>query len=77
MSTARARDVWFFKCGKNAVVRAPGRSVNLDGDGKRFLRKNGEKVDIEIDISLARRVCRMALDTFMIRRGNATKNHSS
>ena len=72
MSTARARDVWFFKCGKKAVVRAPGRSVNLDGDGKRFLRKEGEKkIDIEIDISLARRVCRMALDTFMTRRGNA------
>jgi hypothetical protein len=53
MSTARARDVWFFKCGKKAVVRTPGRSVNLDGDGKRFLRKEGEKVDIETDISLA------------------------
>ena len=50
MSTARARDVWFFKCGKKAVVRTPGRSVNLDGDGKRFLRKKGEKVDIETDI---------------------------
>ena len=52
MSTARARDVWFFKCGKKAVVRTPGRSVNLDGDGKRFLRKKGETVDIEMDISL-------------------------
>ena len=39
MSTARAIDVWFFKCGKKAAVRAPGRNVNLDGDGKRFLRK--------------------------------------
>jgi hypothetical protein len=47
--------------------------VNLDGDGKSFLRKTGEKVDIETDISFARRVCRMALDTFMTRRGNATK----
>lgn len=76
MSTARARDVWFFKCGKKADVRAPGRSVNLDGDGKRSLRKKGEKVDMEIDISLARRVCRMALDTFMTRRGNATKKRA-
>ena len=25
--------------GKKTVVRAPGRSVNLDGDGKRILRK--------------------------------------
>ena len=71
MRTARARDVWFSKCGKKAVVRAPARSVNLDGDGKRFPRKKGEKVEIEIDISLARRVCRMTLDTFMTRRGNA------
>ena len=53
MSTASARDVWFFKCGKKAVVSAPGRSVNFEGDGKRFLRKEGENVDKEMDISLA------------------------
>ena len=35
MSTASARDVRFFKCGRKALVKAPGRSVNLDGDGKR------------------------------------------
>jgi hypothetical protein len=75
MRTARARDVWFSKCGKKAVVRAPGRSVNLDGDGKRFRRNEGERVDIETDISLARRVRRMALDTFMTRRGNANKKY--
>ena len=47
--------------------------MNLDGDGKRFPRREGEKVEIEIDISLTRRVCRMTLDTFMTRRGNATQ----
>ena len=47
--------------------------MNLDGDGKRFLRKTGENVDMETDISLARRVCRMALDTFTTRRGKATR----
>ena len=52
MSTARARDVWFSKRGKKAVVSAPGRSVNLDGDGKRFRSDEGESVDIEKDISL-------------------------
>ena len=31
---------------RKAVVSAPGRSVNLDGDGKRFLKKV-QKVDIE------------------------------
>ena len=51
-STARTRDVWFSKCGKNVVVRALARSVN-DEDGERFLRKKGENVDIETDISLA------------------------
>jgi hypothetical protein len=50
MRTARARDVWFSSRGKKAVVSAPGRSVNLDGEGKRSRRNKGERVDIETDI---------------------------
>jgi len=77
MNAARARDVCFSKCGKKAVVRAPGRSVNLEGDGKRFRRKEGERVDKEREISLARRVRRMALDTFTIRTGNVWKRNQA
>ena len=29
-------------------MRAPGRSMNLDGDGRRFRRNEGERVNIEI-----------------------------
>lgn len=47
-STARARDVWFSNCEQKTAVKAPtsARCVNLDGDGNRFLRKKGEKIDI-------------------------------
>ena len=61
MSTARASDVWFSKCGRKVAVRALARSMN-DGDGKRFLRK----VDIETGMN-------NSIETFMTRSGNATR----